>query len=326
MKDSRDIYKAAHSALERCYKLGLKNILLVVGPFKTALSDFNWARGIYPKLTAAMGALHALYVPLQVREETTLQRKFEKLGLYDYEKKLVDAIVGLAKGEAVYRDIGDSDPERMAAPKIQEYLETKKEDWRKAGITMTIEQVDPKKHPLAYAVTRCANDYEPHKGRIVYLTYKPEGPINETILLVGKGITIDTGGADLKVDGIMLGMHNDKMGGSMVAGFFETLSHLKPKGMMVHGYMAFVRNSIGKNAYLADEILITRGGKRVRVGDTDAEGRLDMSDMLYEAREQALKSINPRIFTIATLTGAASRSFGPFTVRMLHNRQILHST
>nr|VZI19113.1 unnamed protein product [Spirometra erinaceieuropaei] len=160
------------------------------------------------------------------------------------------------------------------------------------------------------------DNYEPHKGKVVYLTYKPEGVVNETVLLVGKGITIDTGGADLKVDGIMYGMHTDKMGGSMVAGFFEILSHLKPKGLQVYGYMAFVRNSIGKNAFLSDEIPITRGGLRVRIGDTDAEGRMDMSDILYEARLRALESVNPRIFTLATLTGSASRAFGPLTVSM----------
>ncbi|VDM00379.1 unnamed protein product [Schistocephalus solidus] len=227
-----------------------------------------------------------------------------------------EAVVALAKGEAVHRDIGDSDPERMAAPMIADYLKAKEKDWNAAGITMEIVPVNETRHPLAYAVGRATETYEPHKGRVVYLTYTPEGPVDQTILLVGKGITIDTGGADLKVDGVMYGMHSDKMGGAMVAGFFETLSHLKPKGLKVFGYMAFVRNSIGKNAYLPDEILITRNGKRVRIGNTDAEGRLDMADILDEARLQAMKSINPHIFTIATLTGAATRSFGTLTVSM----------
>nr|AGC52719.1 leucyl aminopeptidase [Spirometra erinaceieuropaei] len=316
LKDSRDIYKAAHAAFERCHSLNLKKILLVVGPFKTALSDFAWAQGIYPKITAALGALHALYVPLQVRGETDLKQKFDVLGLYGYDEKLRDAIVALAKGEAVYRDIGDSDSERMAAPKIAEYLEQRKTEWEKSHITMEIMPVNETRHPLAYAVSRAAEDYEPHKGKVVYLTYTPEGNVDETVLLVGKGITIDTGGADLKVDGIMYGMHTDKMGGSMVAGFFEILSHLKPKGLKVYGYMAFVRNSIGKNAFLSDEIPITCGGLRVRIGDTDAEGRMGMSDILYEARAQALKSVNPRIFTLVTLTGSASRAFGPITVSM----------
>lgn len=56
---------------------------------------------------------------------------------------------------------------------------------------------------------------------MVKLFYEGEGPITETLFLVGKGVTYDTGGADVKAGGVMAGMHRDKGGASAVAGFFE---------------------------------------------------------------------------------------------------------
>lgn len=84
----------------------------------------------------------------------------------------------------------------------------------------------------------------------------------------------------------MAGMHRDKCGAAAVAGFFKTLSLLKPEGLNVCGYLALVRNSIGSDAYIADEIITARSGCRVRIGNTDAEGRMVMTDLLCEAKEQ----------------------------------------
>ena len=57
-----------------------------------------------------------------------------------------------------------------------------------------------------------------------------------------------------------------------MAGFFRVVSILKPKNLKVIGAMAMVRNSVGSNAYVADEIITSRAGVRIRVGNTDAEG------------------------------------------------------
>ena len=60
-----------------------------------------------------------------------------------------------------------------------------------------------------------------HAGRIIYLRYKGKGPIEKTIYLVGKGVTYDTGGCDIKAGGIMAGMHRDKCGAAAVAAFMK---------------------------------------------------------------------------------------------------------
>merc|ERR1719411_1097975 len=99
----------------------------------------------------------------------------------------------------------------------------------------------------------------------------------------------------------MAGMSRDKGGASDVAGIVKTISMLKPKNLKVVGAMAMVRNSVGSECYVADEIITSRAGVRVRVGNTDAEGRMAMGDALCRMKELAVGQPDPHIFTVATL-------------------------
>ncbi|PIO67554.1 cytosol aminopeptidase family, catalytic domain protein [Teladorsagia circumcincta] len=124
------------------------------------------------------------------------------------------------------------------------------------------------------------------EARLIRLEYVGEGTIENTYFLVGKGVTIDTGGIDLKTGGHMWGMCRDKYGSAVVAGFFKALELLKPKNIKVVGYMCMVRNSIGSHGYTTDEVLTARSGKRIHIYNTDAEGRITMLDPLTKAKEE----------------------------------------
>ena len=87
----------------------------------------------------------------------------------------------------------------------------------------------------------------------------------------------------------MAGMHRDKGGAAAVAGFMHAVNVLKPSNIKIIAGLAMVRNSVGSEAYLADEIITARSGKRVRVGNTDAEGRMAMVDLLCHAKERCIK-------------------------------------
>lgn len=78
----------------------------------------------------------------------------------------------------------------------------------------------------------------------------------------------------------MAGMHRDKCGAAAVAAFMKVIDELKPTNVEVVGALAMVRNSVGSNAYVSDEIITSRSGVRIRVGNTDAEGRMAMADVL----------------------------------------------
>jgi len=167
-----------------------------------------------------------------------------------------------------------------------------------------------KEYPCYAAVDRQAAFVPRHAGRVIWMEYQGEGPVESTLFLVGKGITYDTGGADIKAGGVMAGMHRDKCGAATVAGFFKVLDILKPKNVKVVGGLAVCRNSVGAECYVADEIITSRAGVRVRIGNTDAEGRMAMVDLLCQVKEMALLATNPHLMTVATLTGHAIIAMG----------------
>ncbi|XP_036434331.1 putative aminopeptidase W07G4.4 [Colossoma macropomum] len=304
--DVRRFSDAAGNGIKRAIKAGIQRPLLVCPPHS------SYERST---LVAVLGALQVLYMPLELREVKTSPHKVAVLGVWVTEQTQGEQITELASalesGRFVYRDIGGSDPERMAAPRVAEYV---KELFKNSPVQVKVVSdlsTLEKEYPCLAAVNRCANTVPRHQARVIHLEYCGEGPIQKTLMVVGKGITYDTGGADIKAGGVMAGMHRDKCGSAAVAGFFQILAKLKPKHLKVVGTMAMVRNSVGSDCYVADELIVSRAGRRVRVGNTDAEGRMVMVDLLCEMKEKAVKEASPHLFTIATLTGHAIRAMGP---------------
>merc|ERR1711970_1390414 len=128
--------------------------------------------------------------------------------------------------------------------------------------------------------------------------------------------TYDTGGADIKAGGVMAGKSRDKFGAAAAAGVMASIAAQQPQGVKVVGAMAMVRNSVGANCYVSDEIITSRAGGRLRVGNTDAEGRMAMVDVLCRAKELALNDPDPQLMTIATLTGHAVLAVGGYSIIM----------
>ncbi|KAE8291886.1 putative aminopeptidase W07G4.4 [Larimichthys crocea] len=292
--DVRRFSDAALSGIKRALKAGMQRPLLVCPPHK----DYKNST-----MAAALGALQALYMPLEVREGNVKPTEYKVcvLGLWAAQQaegqRLVELADALESGRLACRDIGGSDPERMAAPRVADYVvELFKDSPVQVEVVSDVKVLE-KEYPCLAAVNRCANSVPRHQAR--------------TLMLVGKGITYDTGGADIKAGGFMAGMHRDKCGAAAVAGFFQILAKLKPKHLKVIGSMAMVRNSVGADCYVADELVVSRAGRRVRVGNTDAEGRMVMVDLLCEMKEKAVRETSPELFTIATLTGHAIRAMGP---------------
>uniref|UniRef100_A0A3Q4I022 Zgc:152830 n=1 Tax=Neolamprologus brichardi TaxID=32507 RepID=A0A3Q4I022_NEOBR len=320
--DIRRFSDAAVNGIQRALKAGMQRPLLVCPPHADYKNN---------TLVAALGALHALYMPLEVRESNVKKNdhKVCVLGLWAAEEargtKLVELANALENGRLAYRDIGGSDPERMAAPRVADYVqELFKDSPVKVEVVSDLKTLE-KEYPCLAAVNRCANSVPRHQARVIKLQYCGEGPIKKTLMLVGKGITYDTGGADIKAGGVMAGMHRDKCGAAAVAGFFQIVAQLKPQHLKVVGVMAMVRNSVGADCYVADELVVSRAGRRVRVGNTDAEGRMVMVDLLCEMKEKAVNEVSPQLFTIATLTGHAIRAMGPNYSIIMDNGPAHHS-
>lgn len=133
------------------------------------------------------------------------------------------------------------------------------------------------------------------------MTYKPENAVNEKpLVLVGKGVVYDTGGNNLKPGAYMSDMKSD-MGGS--AGVAGAIYAIAKNNLPVYtiALVPSTDNRIGKNALVADDVITISDGTTVEVKNTDAEGRLILSDALVWA-----KKYDPMLcIDMATLTGAA---------------------
>ncbi|MEI8257926.1 MAG: aminopeptidase, partial [Deltaproteobacteria bacterium] len=104
----------------------------------------------------------------------------------------------------------------------------------------------------------------------------------------------------------------DKGGAGATAGLVRAMAAAKARGVRVVALLGMVRNSIGEDAFVSDEIIRARSGVRVRIGNTDAEGRLVLADLLATLREEAAGDPNAVLFSVATLTGHVYRAFGPY--------------
>lgn len=140
--------------------------------------------------------------------------------------------------------------------------------------------------------------------KLIVMEYNGAGD-DKPIVLVGKGITYDTGGLSLKPSDSMLGMHMDMSGGGAVIATIVLASKLKLKRNVVVIVPA-VENAIGGDSYRPGDILTSMSGKTIEVGNTDAEGRLILADGLTYA-----KRFDPEcVIDVATLTGAVSVALG----------------
>jgi len=136
--------------------------------------------------------------------------------------------------------------------------------------------------------------------RMVVLEYKGSGN-DAPIVLIGKGITFDTGGINTKPQPSMLTMKDDKAGACAVLHVIEACVRLKLK-INVIGIGAFAENAVSGNAYKPDDIITSYSGITVEVLHSDAEGRM----VLCDAIAYAIDAFKPKaVIDIATLTGAA---------------------
>ncbi len=148
-----------------------------------------------------------------------------------------------------------------------------------------------------------------HTPRLIHLTYKPKKPTRK-IVLIGKGLTYDSGGLSLKPADFMVTMKSDKSGASAVLGIMNAVKKLG-LNVEVHGIIGAAENMIGGNAYKPDDILTAKNGKTIEVRNTDAEGRLVLADCLCYAEEN-IKDFD-YMFDFATLTGACVVALGEYT-------------
>ena len=155
----------------------------------------------------------------------------------------------------------------------------------------------------AYLGVGKASDIPP---KFIHLTYKPQGTAKRKVAIVGKSVTFDSGGLNLKPSGSGIEtMKMDMGGGAATLGAAKAIAQLKPD-VEVHFICAATENMISGHAMHPGDILKASNGKTIEVNNTDAEGRLTLADALVYAEKQGVDAI----VDLATLTGACIVALG----------------
>ncbi|MDY6968311.1 MAG: leucyl aminopeptidase [Spirochaetota bacterium] len=155
--------------------------------------------------------------------------------------------------------------------------------------------------------------------QLVILDYKGDPNSNKKVAIVGKGITFDSGGINLKSSGHIENMKQDMSGAAVCLYTIKAAAELNIKKNIV-AILPLCENMISNTSYKPGEVIVAHNGKSVEIGNTDAEGRLILADAISFTEE----TIKPNyIIDIATLTGACLICFGEQIAGMLSNNDKL---
>lgn len=180
---------------------------------------------------------------------------------------------------------------------------------------LTEKEIDKKGLGLLKAVGQASKT----PPRLVIMQYKGDKSSKENKAIIGKGITFDSGGLNLKPTGSIETMRCDMSGSAAVLGTMKALSLLKPK-INVTGVVAAAHSAIGSDAFFPGDVYKSYSGKTVEIKNTDAEGRLILADAISYCQKHFAPT---EIIDLATLTGAIVVSLGDLCAGLFSNNDKL---
>lgn len=217
--------------------------------------------------------------------------------------------IATAQAEAaavmLVRDLVNTPAEDMGPAELELEVERLAKPHR-ATLRVTKGEALEREYPMVHMVGRAAG--RAHAPRMIELEWGD--PRHPRVAVVGKGVCFDSGGLDIKPPSAMLLMKKD-MGGAAHAIALARLIMGAGLKVRLHLLVPAVENAVAGNAFRPGDVLKSRAGLSVEIGNTDAEGRLILADALARASEGADGTKPALLIDFATLTGAARAALGP---------------
>jgi leucyl aminopeptidase len=238
-----------------------------------------------------LGSYRYHYTPPSTEEKLPILHPPEGLDMHE----------PLALRDAIYqaRDLINSPPNAMMPEHLAEAVRNVAKRHKASFKEIKGERRLKKSYPAVWTVGRASA----HEPRVLRLDWGKK--TNPHLALIGKGVCFDSGGLDIKPSSAMKLMKKD-MGGAAIALAVARMIMANQLPIRLTLMIAAVENAVSGNAYRTSDVIHTRKGLTVEVGNTDAEGRLILCDLLAEADDE-----HPDyIVDIATLTGAARIAVG----------------
>ena len=308
--------RAYGGALKAILRLEKVNVLNLVFPNDAILDAKDVLKGISEGLCLVNYRFVELKNDSLKEDAKELVKKACFVGL---DKKLLKHAKEAAKlCESVYfcRDLAN----RNADTVTPKYL---------AGVAKKLAQTYPKVKTTVFDKKRiekegmglflAVNRGSVHDPAFMIVKYQGNPSSKDHTVLVGKGVTYDTGGLNLKPTGYMETMKYDMCGAATVLASLDAVARLGLK-LNVTAVVAATENSIGSMSYKPGDVYKGYSGKTVEIGNTDAEGRLTLADALAYSVDKLAPT---RILDFATLTGAVVVALGNETIGLMSNDDAL---
>jgi len=232
-----------------------------------------------------------------LQELTIIQKNPNK----QWEKELAEKLL-VVKHIHQVRDLVNYPADDIYPESLAEKATTLSKQYGLKLEVLREKEIQAKKLNLLWAVGRGSQ----HKPRLITLTYNGGPKSMRPILLVGKGITFDSGGYNLKPTKYIEEMYMDMAGGATIMGAIAACSELKLQVNVV-AIIAAAENLVSSTAYKPSDIIKAHNGKTVEITNTDAEGRLVLADAL----SYGIEKYQPQnVIDLATLTGACLYALG----------------
>jgi leucyl aminopeptidase len=215
----------------------------------------------------------------------------------------------LAEATVLVRDMVNTPAADMGPEHVQSAVEHIAKQ-HKIAVTVTKGDALEREFPMVHAVGRAAD--RKHAPRVIAFEWGNDS--HPRVAIIGKGITFDSGGLDIKPSSAMRAMKKDMGGAAHALGLAKLIMEARLP-VRLHMIISAAENAISGDAFRPGDILTSRNGLTVEIDNTDAEGRLVLADAITCAGED-----HPElIIDFATLTGAARTALGPDLPAMFCN-------
>lgn len=251
------------------------------------------------------GYLLASYTPLRLSSRTPGRAPAEQLVLLgDVPDRVIDVATRHAWATWLVRDLATT-PSNIKSP--QWFAERATELAEAEGLEVTVwDETDLARDGFGGILAVGAGSARP--PRLMTIGYTPfdADPQASHVVIVGKGITYDTGGLSIKPREAMVAMKTDMAGAAVALASVLGASQARSQHR-VTAVLPLAENHVGADAYRPGDVLTLHGGTRVEIANTDAEGRIVLADALAYADAELAPDL---LIDVATLTGAASVGLG----------------
>ena len=317
-RTSESLRQAAAAGVRKARELGARSVTLVPPAGRGAV---HRPRALAEALVE--GAVQGLY-RFEAYKESPSEQEIEQLSLVVPSKGLAAARRGAEEGEILgeavcyARSLGN-EPGNTATPT---YLaESALAMSGELGLGVQILEEDEMQR-LGMGALLGVSQGSAQPAKLIILTHEPKRKTRtETVAIVGKGLTFDTGGISIKPGAKMEDMKFDMCGGAAVLGAMRAVARLDV-GVRVVGLVPASENMPGGNSYKPGDILRAMNGKTIEIRNTDAEGRLILADALAYATSK-LRPKPKAVVDLATLTGACVVALGDQHAALVSNNEKL---